>query len=89
MVAKEAVKTVVGLPAPLTEDSNKANIGLSKVQFGPKADTWTPTRQDDSPRIVDSMVTPSSTIPRHTEDTGFGPGYEHPFWALMNEAGYM
>lgn len=39
------------------------------------------------PEVVPAPVSsPATTL--DTEETGFGPGYEHPFWALLYEAGY-
>ena len=85
---KEVVEAVAELPVPLTGDSNKVGTDPGNVQAGPEVDTWTPTLREGSPQALDTLVTASSAEPGPLKDTGFGPGYEHPFWALLYEAGY-
>ena len=85
---KEAVEAVAELPAQITGDSIKVGTDPGNVQAKPECDMWTPTLREGSPQTLDNLATASSAELCSLEGNGFGPGYEHPYWALLHEAGY-
>lgn len=82
----QLVTTDNGLNAAtqLVIKSHHTGIG----QGDPEAATCTPTIPGNNPSEVVPEPTPSPVTPTYTDETGFGPRYEHPFWALLYEAGY-
>ena len=66
------------------EKGQQTGIGNGIGQSAPKAATCIPT----GPETSTPELSPSPTTNINPEETGFGPGYEHPFWSLLYQAGY-
>ena len=88
LVTKEATENGLNTATQLAVDSHQTGNRTGIRHDNPEAATCTLARQESSPSEGGPESVPSPVIPTYTDETGLGPGYEHPFWTLLYEAGY-
>ena len=84
VTTEDGLNTVV----PLVTESHQTGSGTGTGPSALETATCLPTVTGYSPHEAEPELVPGPVIALDTEETGFGPGYEHPFMSLLYEAGY-
>ena len=88
LVTKGATENGLNTATQLAVESHKVG-NKTGIRLGdPEAATCMPTIPGSSPSEAVPEPAPSTVTSTYIDEAGIGPGYEHPFWTLLYEAGY-